>query len=238
MKGVLLIALCVLALAANTGYAMGAPAFGTMGKQAVFLSPVERFHPTWHLEEYTSVLERAGYSLNVLLNEDVSLSLLSEGLGSYDIIILKTDSFTYQGTSYYCSGERVTPETRTTYAGEISKRELHVGACLGFSLMFLYGSYQPDSLRPGLVLMVDGYAEDLASVFIAGGSKVFVSYYNAYSLSWGLMDAYSIKWLKYMADGLSVKQATGKMYAYLTSGHGNIVSWPTIFWYGDGNFKI
>ena len=237
-KTILLVTLFVLTViaSASNGYAM--PLFADTSKRAVFLSPIEEWRSTWNLEEYVSLLESAGYQVDVLMNGNVSISFLKSGLSDYDIIILRTDSFYYEGFSYFCTGEPVTDNASETFAQEISNREIHVGACIGFSAEFIRLNYLENSLRPGLVFVIDGYSAELSSPFISAGASVYVGYYDAYPLGWGRIDALSIKWLSYLAKGNSVKEATPLLYNYLTGGHGDTASWPTIFWYGNGTYKI
>lgn len=235
---VLATTLCLLSFVAVTNVAFAVPFFAETVKQAVFLSPLEEWIPTWHLEEYVSILEQAGYQVDVFLSENVSISFLKTRLADYDIIVLRTDSFTDEGINYYCSGEPATFEAREEYAGEISTREIQVGACVGFSAAFIQNNYPANSLRNGLVEVIDGYSADLSSAFLKAGSATYMGYYDAGSLAWGRMDALSIKWMKYLAQGYTVKDATLQLYLYLNQGHGNSVAWPAVFLYGDGDFKI
>lgn len=209
-----------------------------VSKQALFLSPLERWIPTWNLEGYVSLLERAGYRVDLLFSENVSISFLRSGLANYDIIILRTDSFSWEGFNYYCSGDPVTFEARSRYAAEVSDRQLHIGACVGFSFKFIQSNYPANSLRAGMVFVMDGYSAEMSSVFLAAGSAVYVGYYDGYPLVWGRMDALSLKWLSFLSKGYPVKTAVPMLYNYLTFGHGDTGTWPSLFWYGDGNFKL
>ena len=237
-KLVLATTLCLLSFVAVTNVAFAVPFFAETVKQAVFLSPLEEWMPTWHLEEYVSILEKAGYQVDVFLSENVSISFLKTGLAGYDIIILRTDSFTEEGMNYYCSGEPATFEARKEYAGEISAKEIQVGACVGFSAAFIQNNYSANSLRNGLVQVVDGYSADLSSAFLKAGAAAYMGYYDAGSLRFGRMDALSIKWLKFLAQGYTVNDATLQLYLYLNLGHGHSATWPAVFLYGDGDFKI
>jgi len=214
------------------------PFFSDTSKQAVLISPLERWMPTWNLDGYLSSLERAGYHVDVLFNEDASISFLKTGLTKYDLIILRTDSFEYEGLNYYCSGERATSSSRATFAEEISAREIRVGICVGFSLLFLQHNYPAGSLRPGLVYAVGGGSLELTSAFIAAGASVFIGYYDMYSLSWGHLDALSTKVLSYLSEGSTVRDATLQLYRYLVRGHGQSATLPSIYWNGNGDFKI
>lgn len=238
MKRVLLIALFFLSAVAGTNHVAALPLFSETGKQAVFLSPMERWMPTWDLQGYVFYLERAGYHVDVLLDEKVSISFLKTGLADYDIIILRTDSFDGEDISYYCSGEPVTTKTRTTFAAEISTGELKVGECVGFSLAFLKHNYPADSLRPGLVFAIGGLTAQLSSVFLEGGCSAFVGYSDLLGLQWGGLDALSIRVLKYLSEGYTVKGALAQLDSYIHWGHGNSATWPKLYWDGNEDFKI
>ena len=232
------VALCLVVLLASTDATYSAPLLSSSDKQAVFISPLERWEPTWHRKEYVSLLENAGYHVDVVLDEDASISFLKTGLASYDVIVLRTDSFTYEGYSYYCAGDDVTAKSRADFAAEISQHEVQVGACVGFSGAFIRDNYPANSLRKGLVFVVDGYSADLSSSFLKAGSAVYVGYYDANTLAWGRTDCMSLKWLSYMARGDSVKDATLNLYVYVNRGHGQTALWPSMFSYGDVTYRL
>jgi hypothetical protein len=238
LKGLLLIALFFLSVIGAASYASAMPLFSGASKQALFLSPLEAWMPTWNLEEYVSQLEHAGYHVDVLLNENVSISFLKTGLANYDLIILRTDSFFHEGIHYYCSGEPVTYQTSTVFANEISSHELQVGACLAFSVVFLEDNYPAGSLRHGLVYAIGSTTDELSDAFLSGGSAVFLGYDATFRLDWGQIDALSIMLFTYMSQGYSVEDAMNQLNMYLYTGHGTTNDWLLPYWTGDGNFKI
>jgi hypothetical protein len=194
--------------------------------------------PTWNMNGYVSQLEHTGYQVDILLNENVSITFLKSELADYDLIILRTDSFVQEGASYYCSGDPVTTETSATFASEISLGELQIGACLGFNTKFLQHNYPAGSLRPGLVYAVGGYTAELSWAFLAAGASAFIGYDGSFSLGWGRVDAMSIKMLGYLSQGYAVEDAVIQLYIYLNTGHGVTADWPSPYWSGDGSYKI
>jgi len=238
LKTTLLAAVCLFTICASIAGASASPLFTGSEKRAAFLSPMEGWRSTWQLEDYVSLLEGAGYVVDVIFDDNVSITFLMSQLGNYDLIILRTDSFAHEGFSYYCSGEPVTYQARKTYAQEISDREIEVGACLGFSSKFIQHNYPAGTIRNGMIFVIDGYSVDLSQAFLTAGAAVYVGYYDAYPLGWGRIDALSIKWLSYLAQGYSVKEANPLLYTYLYRSHGSTATWPSIFYYGNGSFKI
>jgi len=238
MRRVLLAVLLILSIVIGLGHGSAMPLFSETSKRAVFLSPLERWMPTWNLKWYLSELQGAGYQVDVLLNENVSISFLMTGLANYDIIILRTDSFDLEGYSYFCSGEPVTSKTRTIFAGQISSNELQVAACLGFSALFLQHNYPANSFKAGLVYALGSGTADLSSAFLAAGAAVFVGYDNANTLQWGRLDALSIKLFGYLSKGYSVKESIISLWNYLHTGHAQTANWPSLYWTGNGDFKI
>ena len=214
------------------------PSFSDTTKQALFLSPIEQFSPTWDLQGYVYPLEHAGYHVDVLLNENVSIAFLKTGLANYDLIILRTESFTIEGTGYFCSGEPVTSQTSTALAQEIQSREVAVSACVGFSYLFIKHNYAAKSLRPGLVYVLGSATIELSPAFLENGASVFVGYQEECSLGWGQLDAISIKLFGFMSQGYSVKEAMIQLYIYLSTGHGSAEDWSLPSWVGNGDFKI
>ncbi|MCJ7455325.1 hypothetical protein MUP07_01100 [Candidatus Bathyarchaeota archaeon] len=238
LKRILVVTLFILSIAVGTVNVSAAPLLSSTSRQAVFLSPWERWMPTWYRDGYVTQLERAGYHVDILLNEDVSISFLMTGLANYDLIILRTESFYDEGLSYYCSGEPVTSKSSTTFAAQIAARELQVSHCIGFSMLFLKHNYSPGSLRQGLVYVFGGPSAELSTAFISAGAAVFIGFYEPYSLGWGRMDALSIKYFRYLAQGSTIKDATLQLYNYLNTGHGSTSTWPIVYWYGNGGYKI
>jgi len=237
LKGILLITLCVLAVAAGVGESHAVPFFSDSPKRAVFLSPLEEWMPTWNLDAYVQPLQRAGYQVDVLFNENVSIAFLGTELAKYDVIILRTDSFGYEGFDFYCSGEPVA-NARTRFAGEISSRELHVGACVGFSVLFLSHSYPTGSLRPGFVYAIGSTTAALSSTFLKAGAVAFIGYYEDKSLQWGRVDALSQKLLSYLSQGYSINDSIIRLTRYLNTGHGSTATWPMLYLSGDGTYKL
>lgn len=220
------------------GNALAVPSPDSSNK-AVILSPLERMIPTWRLESYITNLEQAGYEVDVLLNENASIGFFKTGLADYDIIVLRTDSFKYEGTTYHCSGEAVNWITRATFAEEISRNEIKVGACVGFSSVFLHDHYPTNSTKHGLVYAIGSGAAELSWVFLQAGAAAFLSYYDQeYTLSWGRMDALTIRMLSYLSQGYSVGEASIELHVYLRVGHGETANWPTVYIAGDDDFKI
>jgi len=237
LKRILLLILCILTVTAGITNVAAAPFFTGTSRLAAFMSPLERSMPTWHQDWYVSMLENAGYKVDILLNEDVSISFLQTGLAKYDVVILRTDYFVGEGFDFFCSGEP-TKKAQSTFASEISSHEIEVGECVGFSLLFLMNNYPAGSLH-GLVYVVSGASAELAAGFTKAGASVFIGYYeDMYGLAWGRMDVLAIQVLKYMSRGASVKDAMNQLYQYLVQGHGVTATLPSIYWSGDGDFKI
>lgn len=193
--------------------------------------------PTYDMDQYVSELQNAGYHVDVMLNSQVSVAFLQTGLAKYDLIILRTDSFYFEGLNYYCSGDTVTTKTRSTFTNEISAHEMKVAACLGFSMIFIQHNYPAGSLH-GLVYVPGSVTTDLAGPFLAAGASAFIGYELDFSAGWGRLDALSIKMLGYLAQGYDVSDALIKLQIYLHTGHGDTADWILPVSAGDGNFKI
>jgi len=238
LKRMILVTLCVISALAGMNNSFAAPFFSEAGKQAVILSPLENWMPTWNRDAYVSPLERAGYQVDVLLNGNVSISFLKTGLAKYDVIILRTDSFQGEGPEFYCAGDPVTSRTRAAFSKEIAAQEVEVGICVGFSILFLQHNYPVGSLRRGLVVVVGSPAGGLSSAFTRAGSAAFVGYYDVLNLNWGRIDCLTQKLLAYLSEGSTVRDSVIQLNNYIYRGHGATANWPSIFWYGEATFKI
>jgi hypothetical protein len=236
----LAITLLVLCTAASAGQTVASPAFSGTSKRAVFLSPLENWMPTWNIDSYVKPLESAGYAVDVVLGKNASMAFLSSQLPNYDIVILRTDAFDHEGRAYYCSGDDpFDSKTKTTYGGEISTRDLAIGACLGFSGTYMQHSYPAGSMRHGLFFALGSGLEELSAIMLTAGFDVFVTYsMSALSLQWGRYDALSEGFFKYLGQGSTVKNSIIELNQYLRRGHGLTADWPMIYYCGDGNFVL
>ena len=239
LKKTLLAALCLVGflVSASSGFAM--PFFSeATSKQAVILSPLEKWMPTWDLESYILLIEHAGYRVDVLLNENASIAFLKTGLADYDLVVLRTDAFIREGLTFYCAGDTADLQAREKFGGEISSNEVEVAACVGFSVLFLGHYYTAGTLKHGLVYVLASESAELSSSFTSAGAAAFIGYYSAHSIQWGRLDAYSIQLLYYMSEGSSVADAVIQLYVYLNTGHGKTADWVTPYWSGDGTYTI
>ena len=219
----------------SNGFA--APSFTATSKRAVFISPLEKIEPTWGFDAYKTLLQRAGYQVDIILDGSASISFFETGLAKYDLIVLRTDSFASEGLTYYCAGDKADASARGTFAGEIGLKEVQVGECVGFSTIFLQNHYPAGSLR-GLVLAVGSNTAELSTVFLKAGAAALIGYYDEHFTQWGNLDSYSLKLLYYLSQGYSVAGANIQLYLYLYMGHGLTADWILPYWDGDGSYKI
>jgi hypothetical protein len=213
---------------------------------AAIISPLEKWEPTGNVD-YASVLEAAGYSVETILNDAASPAFFKTELANYDIIILRLDSFLYEGFSYFCTGVTVGAtdaqqrnDFATQYATEITAHEISLkGPCVGFSMLYILHSYQKSSFR-GLVLALGPGTPELAAAFINNGAAAFITYDSPveYSLQWGRYDLYTVTILSILTEGYTVRNAVAEFYNQAMRGHGVTADWPSIYWVGDGNYTI
>ena len=237
LKSVILIALCVLPLVTGISNGFAAPSFTATTKRAVFLSPLEKIEPTWGFSGYKTLLQRAGYQVDILLDGNASISFFETGLAKYDLIVLRTDSIVSEGLTYFCAGDKADASARGTFAGEIGLKEVLVGECVGFSTPFLQDHYPAGSLR-GLVIAVGSNTAELAGAFLRAGAAALIGFYDGHCTQWGNLDSYSLKLLYYLSEGYSVDSANIQLQLYLYTGHGQTADWILPYWAGDGSYKI
>jgi hypothetical protein len=243
LKSLLFIALCVLPLltGVSNGFAASSfvepPSFAGTTKHAVFLSPMENTEPTWGSESYKSLLESAGYQVDMVLDGDATIAFFEAGLAKYDLIVLRTDSFVSEGLTYYCAGDKADASARGTFAAETALKEVMVAQCVGFSTLFLRDHYPAGSLR-GLVIAVGSNTADMSTAFLKAGAAALIGFYDDHLTQWGNLDSYAIKLLYYLSQGYSVEGANIQLYLYLYRGHGETADWILPYWSGDGSYKI
>jgi hypothetical protein len=198
---------------------------------------LEDWYQTYNLDTYVSVLQKAGYQVDVFLNGNVSIAFLETSLSNYDLIIFRTDSFSYEGAQYFCAGDPVSPNTPAAFANQILLQEVQVSACVGFSLKFIQHNYSPGSLH-GLVYVLASASYQLSYVLRSAGASVFLGFTMDFSVRWGRMDAMTQKFFSYLADGYSVNDAIMRLSLYLRAGHGHTANWLELYLVGDGDYQI
>ena len=237
-RALFIIALCGLAFAAGTSNGFAAPSFAGTTKQAIFISPLETSMSTWAIESQILQLERAGYHVDVVLDGNATISFFETGLSNYDLIVLRTDAFTWEGLRYYCAGDHPDNKARAALSGMIALKEVQVAACVGFNMLFLRHYYPAGSLRSGLVIMPSSFSAEIASVFLQAGAAAFIGYNEGHCMQWGYLDSFSLKILYYLSKGYSVADTMIQLYIYLHTGHGKSADWMMPESFGDGTYKI
>jgi hypothetical protein len=244
-----LILVCLLSLSFLVSQSFAEPLRfdGPGDGTAAFISPLERWFPTANIEHYMALLEGAGYSVDVILDEAASIEFFRSELSNYDLIVLRLDSFYYESLTYFCTGHtleadmaRERAEYVTEYAAEISAHELSLaGPCVGFSMLYILHNYEKASLH-GLVVAFGSGTLELAAAFIEGGAAAFISYDSPreYSLTWGRYDLYTVTLLSILSEGYTVKNAIAEFNLRTNQGHGKTATWPTIYWDGDGDYTM
>jgi len=245
-----IVALCIPGLSGSAGHVFAQPLkFDGQGGNgtAAFISPLERWEPTPNFDQYEATLKHAGYTVQMMSNGVASLSFLKTELTNYDLIIIRLDSFYYEGLSYFCSGENFDPfnpqsraDYATQYAPEINAHEISIaGPCVGLSMLYVLHNYHKSRVR-GLVLAFGPGTPELAAAFINGGAAAFISYAIPveYSLAWGRFDLYSLTLLGILSEGYTIRDTVTQFYTRVMRGHGSTATWPSICWVGDGDYTI
>lgn len=212
---------------------------------AAIISPLEKDRPIWNIDGYVNSLEDAGYSVEVVADEAASLAFLGTELANYNLIILRLDSFYYEGFSYFCAGDNFDPfnpsqraQYQSQYATELAAHEISTaGPCLGFSMRYILDNYHTHSFN-GLVIAYGPGTPELAASFINNGAAAFISYDSPTNLSWGRFDSYAETLVTTLAEGNTVRNAVAQFYLLAMRGHGLTATWPSIYWVGDGNYII
>jgi hypothetical protein len=190
-------------------------------------------------------LQSMGYTVTTLRDSQVTVSLLMSGLNRYNIIIWRTDSYTWAHRIYWYVGERATQSALTTYASDFANYALdyHAGI-IGVNQLFFQEHFFAGSLgNVELAFLLFNLSNAVASEFVKFGVRSVIYCVNEISLQFGLADDLADQVVAYLAMGNTVNDAvytTISPYLYGNPPEDPLdASYPPPFWYmGDGSLTI
>jgi len=190
-------------------------------------------------------LQAIGYRVTTLQDSQVTVDLLMSGLNDYNIIIWRTDSYTWDHRLYWYVGERATQSALSTYASDFANYALdyHAGI-IGVNLSFFQEYLLPGSLsNVELAFLLFNLSNAVAGDFVKAGVQSVIFCVDEISLQFGLADDLADQVLAYLAMGNTVNDAvysTITPYLYGTPPEDPLDStYAPPFWYlGNGALTI
>ena len=177
---------------------------------AVILSSLDNVMPFSYYGLLTEkYLQSMGYSVTMLKDQQVTLDLITSGLNNYNVIIWRTDDYTYAHRMFWYAGEHANQATLAKYAADVASNliDLHAGV-LGISLGFFQKYLTSQSLRNvKLMILLSSDSNAIAPIFISAGAAAVIYCMNEISLQFGIVDDLATQVVAYLAQGDSVLNA-------------------------------
>jgi hypothetical protein len=175
--------------------------------RAVILSSLEQVAP---MGSYSSRLEselgRAGYQVSFLADRAVTLDFLTTQLNNYDVVIWRTNLYSFNHVDYWYVGEVANSATLAKYASDVAQGwvDWHVGI-LGVNVGFFQKHFSARSLaNVKLMVLISSYSVWIAGFFVNAGAKAVIMCTDQITLSWGLIDDFTVGVFSYLAGGDTV----------------------------------
>jgi hypothetical protein len=136
----------------------------------------------------------------------VTLDFLTTQLNNYDVIIWRTNTYTFKHTTYWYVGQTVNLAAEQKYADDFAQGRVNGNAgILGISTQFLSEHLQTGSLaNVKLVVLVSSNSVIIANYFIKAGVKAAISCNGSISLAFGQIDDLTSALFYYLASGNTV----------------------------------
>jgi hypothetical protein len=175
--------------------------------RAVILSSLDALAPMGY---YAAALQydliHAGYQVSFLSNSAVTLDFIATQLNNYDVVIWRTNTYSFAHITYWYVGQTVNAVSERKYADDFEQGRLNGNAgILGVSPQFLSEHLGKNSLtNVKLVVLVSSNSVLMASSFISAGAKAVISCNGAITLSFGQIDDLTTGLFYYLASGNTV----------------------------------
>ncbi|HUK27679.1 MAG TPA: hypothetical protein VLV31_04580 [Candidatus Acidoferrales bacterium] len=237
--------LLIFVLVCSTSGSLFSPVKGIMGN-AVILSSLDSTMPfNYYGLSTEKYLQSMGYTVTMLKNQQVTLDLITSGLSSYNIIIWRTDDYTYAHRMFWYAGEHANQHTLAKYEADVSSNliDVHAGI-LGLSLDFFQKYLTSQSLRNvKLMILLSSDSNSIAPIFISAGAAAVIYCMSQISLQFGIVDDLATQIVAYLSQGDSVLNAlwtTISPYLQNQTPEDPLDStYSPPFWYlGNGNLTL
>jgi hypothetical protein len=212
-------------------------------RQALILSSVEMTYPFYARKSVESSLMNMGYNVTFLHDTEVTLDVLLNQMGNYDVVFWRTDGYSrLDHATYFFVGELNNPATLGKYAADISAGTLDNSlGVLGINSNFLRAHLGPNSLSHiRFMALITGNLGDFARTMISRGVTAVVNTYGYFAFN--IVDPAMAQVFSWLAQGLTVRQAVVQLlnpfYSLLSASEINQSEFPPIWYSGDSSITI
>ena len=215
-------------------------------KTAVILSSLDQVAPMGQYEvEITYYLEHAGYQVTTLTNTQVTVDFLLNDLNNYNIVIWRTNTYTWKHVEYWYVGELATSGIETKYANDFAQGYMNGNAgIVGINLNWFSNHFTSGMLtNVKLMMLISSDSESFAGFFITAGATAVVFCSGPIDLGFGQMDDLANQVMAYLSTGQTLYNAVyGVVSPFIQNANTEDpldTSYSPPFWYqGDGTLTI
>lgn len=242
-----LIAILILLMLSVPMGVNAAPTRYTVPKgQALILSSLNETEPMGQYgKDAVWYLTHAGYNVTYLNDGQVTVDLLLNRIKSYNVVIWRTNSYTWKHVTYWWVGEKVNDGVQDEYSADFAQGWLNANTgIVGVNTEFFTNHFTPKTLSGvSLLMFLSSDGDAVAPMFVTAGVSSVIFCNGSVSLQFGLIDDLAIQMIAYLTQGQSVYSAVYDTVSPFNQGEqpkdplDNTYAPP--FWYiGDGSVTI
>jgi hypothetical protein len=213
-------------------------------RRAVILSSLEQVAPMGsYSSRLESELERAGYQVSFLADRAVTLDFLTTQLNNYDVVIWRTNLYSFNHVDYWYVGEVASSATQQKYATDFAQGWINGNnGILGVNVGFFQKHFSARSLaNVKLMVLISSYSVWIASFLVNAGARAVIMCTDRITLSFGLIDDLTVGLFSYLAGGDAVLDSVFNIVAFsdVTPRDPLDSAYVPPFWFsGDGMLTI
>jgi hypothetical protein len=184
-----------------------------------------------------------GYQVTFLHDTEVTLDVLLNQLGNYDIVFWRTDGYArLDHATYFFVGEYSNTATTANYGADLAAGRLDNSlGILGINSNFFRAHLAPTSLsRVKLMVLITGNLGDFAKTMLSLGAVSAVNTYGYFQFT--IVDPAVAHVFYYLSQGMTVKQSVMKLlnpfYSYMVGNEIPQEEFPPIWYSGDSSITV
>jgi len=215
-------------------------------KTAVILSSLDHVYPMGQYRtDMVYYLTHSGYQVTTLNDTAVTIDFLLNQLNNYQIVIWRTNTYTWKHIEYWYVGELDSSGVETQYANDFAQGFMNGNAgILGVNLNWFEEHFTAGTLnKVKLMILISTDSDSFASVFITAGATTVIFANGAIDLGFGDIDDLTNQVLGSMYAGQNVYSAVyGAVSPFIQNANPEDpldTSYTPPFWYqGDGTLTL
>lgn len=212
--------------------------------KALIISSLEKYVPMGYALQVEKLLASAGYQVTFLKDTAVTLNFLTTQLNNYDLILWRTNVYSWAHITYWYVGEISNTATLQAHASDVAAGLVdNTNGILGVSEGFFRSHFPAGSLsNVKLAILVSSSSFSIAFPLLTAGVKSVIDYYGSFSLTFDMIDYVTRLVVRYLASGTTVKDAVWNTVSrFLSERLGDPLDTsylPPIWWMGDSTLTI